>query len=89
MGTNSHTWRASFRTRRRGDVTHLLITDGENEAIIEVASTLFNAVKARVSELRSAGRGVQVPRYYTQVGWKEFGLMGEVVVKGWRRVALS
>ncbi|KAK4186481.1 hypothetical protein QBC35DRAFT_553987 [Podospora australis] len=46
------------------DITAFL-NSGENEIVVEVASTLFNAVKARSGDLKSAGRGVQVPRYYT------------------------
>jgi hypothetical protein len=71
------------------DITELLKDGKENEVVVEVASTLFNAVKARMTELKSVGKGVQVPRYYTQVDWAEFGLVGEVVIKTWRRVLLS
>jgi len=71
------------------DITSLLKTSGENEVVVEVTSTLFNAVKARMGDLRSVGAGVRVPRYYTQVQWAEFGLVGDVVVKRWRRVQLS
>ncbi len=69
------------------DITQFL--KAENEVVIEVSSTLFNAVKARMSELRSVGKGVQVPRYYTQPNYAEFGLIGEVIVKQWRKVKLS
>lgn len=60
----------------------------EVEIVIEVSSTLFNAVKARVKDVKSVGMGVRVPRYYEGV-WREFGLVGEVVVKRWRVVRLS
>lgn len=71
------------------DITGVLREDSDNEVVVEVTSTLFNAVKGRMGELKSAGRGVQVPRYYTDVQWAEFGLVGEVVVRAWRRVQLS
>ncbi|KAK3356690.1 hypothetical protein B0T25DRAFT_451217 [Lasiosphaeria hispida] len=70
------------------DIT-VLLRDGANEAAVEAASTLFNAVKARVNDVRSVGKGVQVPRYYTQVAWAEGGLSGEVVIRGLRRVVLA
>ncbi|KAK0710720.1 hypothetical protein B0H67DRAFT_635319 [Lasiosphaeris hirsuta] len=73
------------------DVTGLLVSDGGgvNEVVVEASSTLFNAVKARAGDVRSVGKGVQVPRYYSQVGWAEGGVAGEVVLKGWRRVVLA
>lgn len=71
------------------DITELLTTETKNEVVVEVTSTLFNAVKARMGDLRSAGMGVHVPKYYTDVQWADFGLVGEVVVKAWRRVLLT
>lgn len=69
------------------DITPFIKEVGTNEVVIEVSSTLFNAVKARVKEVRSVGTGVRMPRYY-EGAWREFGLVGEVVVRRWRRVAL-
>ncbi|KAL1895595.1 hypothetical protein Sste5346_005064 [Sporothrix stenoceras] len=68
------------------DITALLSRDGNNSMAIEVASSLFNAVKTRQLEVRSVGLGTRVPRYYTDGKWAEFGLVGEVVVRKWRRV---
>lgn len=71
------------------DISSLLRTDGgQNTLRIEVASSLFNAIKVRQAELRSVGLGTRVPRYYTEGDWARFGLVGEVVVKSWRRVRL-
>lgn len=70
------------------DITSFL-KQGGNAIEIEVTSTLFNAVKSRVGDLKSVGLGVRVPRYYTGVGWAEFGLVGEVVVRRWRVVKLQ
>ena len=71
------------------DITTLVKETGENEIVVETSSTLFNAVKARMNDLRTVGAGVRVPRYYTQPQWAEFGLVGEVVIKRWRKVQLN
>ena len=71
------------------DITALLKMDHENLIEVEVSSTLFNAVKARMNSLRSVGKGTQVPKYYTDVDWAEFGLVGNVVIQTWRRVLLT
>ncbi len=71
------------------DITNLLKGGGENGVVIEVSSTLFNAVKARMGELKSVGLGVHVPKYYTQVQWADYGLIGDVVIKTWRKAVLS
>jgi hypothetical protein len=71
------------------DITPLLRDNEENQITVEVSSTLFNAVKARMNDLKSVGMGVRVPRYYTQVQYAEFGLIGEVTLKSLRRVVLS
>ncbi|KAK3986205.1 hypothetical protein QBC44DRAFT_273625 [Cladorrhinum sp. PSN332] len=71
------------------DITEWVKQGGaENVVEIEVTSTLFNAVKARAGDLKSVGLGIRVPRYYTGVGWAEFGLVGTVEVRGWRVVRL-
>lgn len=69
--------------------TTSVVVTRTNEAVIEVSSTLFNAVKTRMGDLRSVGMGVRVPRYYTQPGYAEFRLVGKVVVRQWRRVRLA
>ncbi|KAK3314019.1 hypothetical protein B0H66DRAFT_630330 [Apodospora peruviana] len=72
------------------DVTALLKAEGgDNEIVVETSSTLFNAVKARVNDLRTIGNSIHYPEDYSGPTWKEFGLVGEVVVKTWRRVSLS
>ncbi|KAK3388042.1 hypothetical protein B0H63DRAFT_392879 [Podospora didyma] len=72
------------------DITQFLRAGGvDNEVVVEVASTLFNAVKARMNDLRSIGLPVHVPKDYTQPAYKEFGLLGEVKIKTWRRVVLQ
>ncbi|KAK4163272.1 hypothetical protein QBC43DRAFT_355013 [Cladorrhinum sp. PSN259] len=76
------------------DITEFLLKKGgkeeeENVVEVEVASTLFNAVKNRLGDLKSVGLGVRVPKYYTGVGFQEFGLVGGVEVRGWRVVKLA
>ena len=69
------------------DISPLLKT-GDNEVRVEVSSTLFNAVKARLSDVQSLGMGPRVTKPYTEVDWAEFGLVGEVLIKSWRRVVV-
>ncbi len=66
-----------------------MLTSGENEIQIEVSSTLFNAVKERLRDLRSLNMPAKVPKYYTQVQWAEFGLLGEVFLRGFRTVIIA
>ncbi|KAK0613195.1 hypothetical protein B0T14DRAFT_410679, partial [Immersiella caudata] len=70
------------------DISSFVKIGGDNQVVIEVTSTLFNAVKARMNDVRSISKGIHVPRYYSQVDWADFGLVGEVVVKSWRKVKL-
>lgn len=71
------------------DITSLLRESRDNEIVVETTSTLFNAVKARVNDLRTIGNPIHYPKDYSQPAWKEFGLVGEVVVRTWRRVVLE
>ncbi len=71
------------------DITALLHSNTANDIRIEVASSLFNAVKARAADVRSVGLGTRVPRYYTEAAWADFGLVGDVVVRQWRRVVVE
>ncbi|KAK5655045.1 hypothetical protein OQA88_5944 [Cercophora sp. LCS_1] len=70
------------------DVSSFL-KQGQNEVVVEVTSTLFNAVKARMNDVKSIGKGIHVPKYYSEVNWADFGLVGEVVVKSWRKFKLA
>ncbi|CAK7225680.1 hypothetical protein SCUCBS95973_005945 [Sporothrix curviconia] len=76
----------AFRTGR--DIS-VLLRNGQNTVAIQVATPLFNAVKDREKDLRSVGLGTRVPRYYTEGAWAAYGLVGEVVVKQWRRVVVE
>ncbi|CAK7231257.1 hypothetical protein SEUCBS140593_007865 [Sporothrix eucalyptigena] len=75
----------SFRNGR--DITALVRTN--NTLVIEVSSPLFNAIKDRQVDVRSVGLGTRVPRYYTDGTWAAYGLVGEVVIKPWRRVVVD
>ncbi|KAK0735170.1 hypothetical protein B0T26DRAFT_691020 [Lasiosphaeria miniovina] len=75
--------------RRPSDGAEVGAGGRTNEVEVEVASTLFNAVKARMGDLRSIGLPVHVPHDYDQVPYSQFGLLGEVVIRTWRKVALS
>ncbi|KAJ0131592.1 Uncharacterized protein HZ326_25318 [Fusarium oxysporum f. sp. albedinis] len=50
-----------------------------------VASTLFNAVKARVDYVKTNGVGPAAPPLYTAMDWQHHGLVGPVMVKSLRR----
>ncbi|KAK3321282.1 hypothetical protein B0T19DRAFT_466605 [Cercophora scortea] len=71
------------------EITDLVKGDGTDELAVEVSSTLFNAVKARAGDVKSIGIGIHIPKDYVQVGWKDFGLLGEVTVQSWRKVILE
>ncbi|KAK3684141.1 hypothetical protein B0T22DRAFT_383697 [Podospora appendiculata] len=71
------------------EITDLVKGDGTDELTVEVSSTLFNAVKARAGDVKSIGLGIHIPKDYAQVGWKDFGLLGEVTIQSWRKVVLK
>lgn len=66
-----------------------LVRPGPNTLRIEVSSTLFNAVKARLSALLSAGGQASAPDDYTKASYVPFGLVGPVEVEFLRRVPLA
>ncbi|KAM0204159.1 hypothetical protein ACHAQI_009984 [Fusarium lateritium] len=65
---------------------HLVL--GSNTIRVEVASTLFNAVKARVGYVKANGIGPAAPILYTSADWQKHGLIGPVSIKSFRRVSL-
>ncbi|KAH7471474.1 hypothetical protein FOMA001_g13049 [Fusarium oxysporum f. sp. matthiolae] len=69
------------------DISSVLVS-GSNLIRIEVASTLFNAVKARVDYVKTNGVGPAAPPLYTAMDWQQHGLVGPVMVKSLRRVDL-
>lgn len=66
-----------------------LVRPGLNAIRIEVSSTLFNAVKARLPGLLSAGGQARAPDDYTKAGYAPFGLVGPVEVELLRWVPLA
>jgi hypothetical protein len=66
-----------------------LVVPGENTVRIEVTSTLFNAVKARLTSLRSVGMSPNKQEYYTKVNYTAYGLIGPVVVEVLDRAVIS
>ncbi|KAI7909971.1 hypothetical protein M9X92_011356 [Pyricularia oryzae] len=64
------------------------VVPGQNSMRVEVTSTLFNAVKARVDGVENFGLGPNVPQFYTAVDWQEYGLVGPVRVMAFRKVTL-
>ncbi|TLS30036.1 hypothetical protein PpBr36_02246 [Pyricularia pennisetigena] len=64
------------------------VVSGQNSVRVEVASTLFNAVKARIDGVKNFGLGPNVPQFYTAVDWQRHGLVGPVQVTTLRRVSL-
>lgn len=72
----------------RLDVSDYLIP-GSNSIRIEVASTLFNAVKARVDLVKTNGIGPLYPEIYTLAEWQPHGLLGPVKIRTLRKVLVS
>ncbi|KAH8883752.1 hypothetical protein GQ53DRAFT_663304 [Thozetella sp. PMI_491] len=70
------------------DITDLVIP-GLNYIKIEVSSSLFNAVKANLEELTSAGIAPNNPALYSETAWAGFGLIGPVVVKTLQQFAIQ
>ncbi|CAI4219795.1 unnamed protein product [Parascedosporium putredinis] len=65
------------------------LVEGENTIRIEVSSTLFNAVKARVDSLATMGSPVMFPSSYSDdVPFQEFGLVGPVMIRQLRKVTI-
>lgn len=69
------------------DVSDYLVS-GSNTIRVEVASTLFNAVKARVNYVKANGIGPAAPALYTSADWQKHGLVGPVSLKSLRKVTL-
>ncbi|KAG5793102.1 hypothetical protein H9Q69_007840 [Fusarium xylarioides] len=69
------------------DVSDYLVK-GPNTIRVEVASTLFNAVKARVDYVKANGIGPAAPVLYISVDWQKHGLIGPVSIKTLRNVSL-
>ncbi|KAG4264796.1 hypothetical protein FPRO03_00080 [Fusarium proliferatum] len=69
------------------DVSDYLVK-GTNTIRVEVASTLFNAVKARVDYVKANGIGPAAPILYTSADWQKHGLIGPVSIKSLRKVSL-
>ncbi|TVY70495.1 hypothetical protein Focb16_v001974 [Fusarium oxysporum f. sp. cubense] len=69
------------------DVSEYLVA-GTNTIRVEVASTLFNAVKARVDYVKANGVGPAAPALYTFADWQKHGLIGPVSIKSLRKVSL-
>ncbi|EKG14347.1 hypothetical protein MPH_08469 [Macrophomina phaseolina MS6] len=71
------------------DITHAVadvsgfVRDGENELVVEVTTTLFNRIKADGNSTWSVGvtANEQNSAYYEVNDYKEYGLLGPVVVQ--------
>ncbi|TLD16903.1 uncharacterized protein PgNI_02509 [Pyricularia grisea] len=70
----------------RVDISQYVVA-GQNSIRVEVASTLFNAVKARVDSVKNFGQGPNVPQFYTTVDWQEHGLVGPVRLTTLRKIS--
>lgn len=62
---------------------------GDNIIRVEVATTLFNGVKARINELESVYFGPMIAEVYELSPWQDYGLVGPVEVKVLGKVAVS
>ncbi|KAF6530435.1 hypothetical protein HZS61_001747 [Fusarium oxysporum f. sp. conglutinans] len=69
------------------DVSDYLVA-GRNTIRVEVASTLFNAVKARVDYVKANGVGPAATALYTFADWQKHGLIGPVSIKSLCKVSL-
>lgn len=69
------------------DISDLAVSSS-NVMEVKVTMTLFNAVKANVESILSVGHGPQTPSYYTEEGWQEFGMIGPVEIKEFRRISI-
>ncbi|PVI04053.1 hypothetical protein DM02DRAFT_694583 [Periconia macrospinosa] len=69
------------------DVSDLVVS-GSNIMEIEITTSLFNAVKANIDRIMSIGHGPNLPSLYTDAEWEEFGLVGPVELKAFRRVSI-
>ncbi|KAH8197840.1 hypothetical protein TruAng_007987 [Truncatella angustata] len=66
-----------------------LVGAGSNKLDIEVTTSLFNAVKANIGRVFSAGYGPKTPTYYTAEDWHEFGLVGPVELRTMRKLCVA
>ncbi|KAH8707659.1 hypothetical protein GQ44DRAFT_691187 [Phaeosphaeriaceae sp. PMI808] len=66
-----------------------LIVNGSNFMEVQVTTSLFNAVKANFDHVLSVGHGPNTPSYYTNEDWQEFGLIGPVELKAFRKVSVT
>ncbi|KAM0545310.1 hypothetical protein ACHAO7_008450, partial [Fusarium culmorum] len=64
------------------------LASGSNTIRVEVASTLFNAVKARVNYVKANGIGPAAPALYTSADWQKHGLVRPVSLTSLRKVTL-
>ncbi|KAM6504798.1 hypothetical protein FSOLCH5_015288 [Fusarium solani] len=70
------------------DISNFVV-EGENTVKVEVSSTLFNAVKARVDWVKNMGSGPSVPDFYNAADWQPYGLVGPVYVRTLRKVIVN
>ncbi|KAL4901559.1 hypothetical protein BDW74DRAFT_181570 [Aspergillus multicolor] len=65
------------------------LVQGENTLRVEVSSNLFNAVRSRITELRTGGDGEMVPGTFDEEPLQGYGLTGSPKVKGVRVVRVE
>ncbi|KAM5353547.1 hypothetical protein ACJ41O_000197 [Fusarium nematophilum] len=65
------------------------VVKGKNTIKVEVSSTLFNAVKARVDWVKNMGGGPAFPALYTASDWQAYGLTGPVYIRTMRKVSVN
>lgn len=69
------------------DISDLLV-HGSNVLEVQITTTLFNVVKANIDRIFSIGSGPSTPSYFTGEDWQEFGLIGPVRLRAFRRVSI-
>ncbi|KAI0602064.1 hypothetical protein F4775DRAFT_298683 [Biscogniauxia sp. FL1348] len=65
------------------------IVNGNNSLKVQVTTSLFNAVKANVDRVSSYASGPDIPTYYTEEDWQEFGLVGPVELRTLRKLCVA
>ncbi|EUC43134.1 hypothetical protein COCMIDRAFT_7366 [Bipolaris oryzae ATCC 44560] len=66
-----------------------LVKNGNNVIKVEVTSSLFNAVKVNIDSVLSIGGAPTNKTVYTSQDWHEFGLVGPVQLKTYRKVRVE
>lgn len=65
------------------------VVPGENDIRVEILSNFFNAVKVTVDSLLTDGDPVREPTRYSEEPFQDFGLVGPVTTKVFRKLIVQ